>query len=614
MNARSSLIVLLSAVLLALATAAQVLAANTATNPMPADGAAVPPMYYDESLYLLLDFTPGLGAVSHTGYFSDAYSDVAARDPAHCLGSPPIPELSPTAFLVGFDYPEIPEFARISLEECKTYYWCVDEFDGQKTWPGNVWAFTVMPKKAWNPNPPDGARGVIPDPNVTLTWERGDVDLIRYEISYRIYYGTDRDAVQAATTPNADITAQRYEISTLAPATDYFWRIDTIQRRVAPPFLFITTTGDVWTFQTSESIIYVDDDATGANDGSSWSNAYKFLQDALADANASPKPIEIHVAQGIYKPDQGTGITPGDRTTAFQLINGVTIKGGYAGFGEYTPDARDYIRYETILSGDLAGNDVEGLELSELRDHPSRLENSYHVFFNWALNLDQNAALEGFTITGGNARDPGAGGGMYNYFHGSPKVSECTFIHNSASNGGGMFNEISDPTIECCVFIGNRADSAGGGMYNVRANPKIKDCSLTANSAKWSGGAISNSYSNPRIERCQIKDNSAELHYGGGIYNGESSPYLENCFFTGNSAESGGGVYNINRSSPTVKLCSFTANSARYNGGGMFNYGWSAKLEACTFSNNSANRGGGGIYNEHYSRAILDGCSFTSNT
>ena len=38
-------------------------------------------------------------------------------------------------------------------------------------------------------------------------------------------------------------------------------------------------------------IIYVDDAAAGANDGSSWENAFNFLQDALADANSADKQV-----------------------------------------------------------------------------------------------------------------------------------------------------------------------------------------------------------------------------------------------------------------------------------------------------------------------------------
>ncbi|MHC4440854.1 MAG: hypothetical protein ACYS3S_26190, partial [Planctomycetota bacterium] len=47
----------------------------------------------------------------------------------------------------------------------------------------------------------------------------------------------------------------------------------------------------------------------------------------------------------------------GDRTVAFQLKKGVTLRGGYAGFGEPDPNAREISLYETILSGDLNGDD-----------------------------------------------------------------------------------------------------------------------------------------------------------------------------------------------------------------------------------------------------------------
>ena len=50
---------------------------------------------------------------------------------------------------------------------------------------------------------------------------------------------------------------------------------------------------------------YVDDDAPALGDGLSWDTAYRFLQDALADAEAAAGALtEIHVAQGVYPPDR----------------------------------------------------------------------------------------------------------------------------------------------------------------------------------------------------------------------------------------------------------------------------------------------------------------------
>ena len=49
---------------------------------------------------------------------------------------------------------------------------------------------------------------------------------------------------------------------------------------------------------TSAKIIYVDADAKGLNNGTSWPNAYTHLQSALLDAASGN---QIWVAEGVYK-------------------------------------------------------------------------------------------------------------------------------------------------------------------------------------------------------------------------------------------------------------------------------------------------------------------------
>ncbi len=332
-------------------------------------------------------------------------------------------------------------------------------------------------------------------------------------------------------------------------------------------------------------IIYVDADAAGAGDGSSWADAYNFLQDALAAVITGD---EIRIAQGIYKPDQGAAVAAGDRTATFQLVVGVTVKGGYAGFGEPNPDARDIDTYKTILSGDLAGNDGPGFA--------NNAENSYHVVT--GSGTDATGVLDGVTITAGNANGVdiyGDGSGMYND-QGSPTLKDCTFSDNWASSGGGggMYNgNSSSPGLTDCTFIGNWPD----GMDNYDSSPTLDNCTFTGN---FKG--MHNENSNPILDGCTFVGNDR------GMYNDESSPMLSDCLFNGHD----GAMYNWNGSSPSLTNCSFNGNSAS-SGGGMKNENANPVLTNCTFTGNSASTSGGGMYN-YYSNPSLTNCTFKENS
>jgi parallel beta-helix repeat protein/predicted outer membrane repeat protein len=413
-------------------------------------------------------------------------------------------------------------------------------------------------------------------------------------------------------------------------------------------------------------VIYVDVNTPDNNDGSDWANAYKYLQDALADADSDPDVDEIRVAQGTYTPDSNSADPNGngDREATFGLINGVTLKGGYAGYGAPDPNARDVGLYETILSGDLDGNDVDLNEPSDLHHDSTRSENSFSVVI--GSGTDSSAVLDGFTITAGHANDLQAdvnspannGGGMYNN-SGSPTVLNCTFLRNSAkliwspvriaggggmfnlnsspalqnckfvenitftgeliSAGGAMFNINSNPTLVNCVFSGNVAtgfdsDYIGGGMCNYGSSPSLVDCSFVGNLAYWGGGGMFNDYnSTPALTGCTFRDNWGH-YYGGAMFNERSSLILTNCAFEQNAANiRGGGIHNGRDCRSTITNCTFSANASGGGGGGMYNYyGTSAIVTNCEFVENRAGGEGGGMAGEN-AELILRRCTFSAN-
>jgi hypothetical protein len=448
-------------------------------------------------------------------------------------------------------------------------------------------------RQASNPNPADGA--MIISITADLNWTAG-LDAT----SHDVYFGTNSPGVF-----QGNQTATTFDPGTMAYYTKYYWRIDEIN----PSGI---TTGAIWSFTTLSS-------------------------------PPPPPPLAGTNEQAAVE-------TTDDREATFQLINGVVIKGGYAGLGEPNEDARDIEVYKTVLSGDLLGNDGPGFA--------NNGENSYHVVT--GSGCDETAILDGFTITAGNANEnypsPHAnGGGMYNY-SGNPTLINCTFIANSAvRDGGGMFNgRQSSPTITNCSFIDNSSNH-GGGISSWPGSPVVSDCNFSGNSAEF-GGAVFNYDSLSTLTNCIFSNNYAEL-WGGAIcstfilpeeQNNSGSPgeetnnensiplfadytfsnsssgsesnintlsdssTLTDCTFTGNSAMAGGGVCYIVEGNPSLDNCTFVGNSAQI-GGGLVGAISTMTVTNCKFSGNSGEFYGGAFYNESGSAKITN-CIFSQNT
>ncbi|MFH1377304.1 MAG: choice-of-anchor Q domain-containing protein [Planctomycetota bacterium] len=344
-------------------------------------------------------------------------------------------------------------------------------------------------------------------------------------------------------------------------------------------------------------IVYVKADATGANDGSSWNNAFVDLQDSLS---LTVTNYDIWVASGTYVPT----VPNGDRNISFLMKDDVNLYGGFNGT-ETMLDQRDWETNVSILSGDLNGNDI---------GFTNNGENSYTV-----VTGCNNVTLDGFTITGGNSNSASIyGGGMYNFIV-SPIVKNCIFSGNSASHGGGIYNAQSTATFTNVSFILNSVSGNGGGIYNYMSPITLINCTFSMNSAGGDGGGMKNSSSSSILRNCTFEGNTASSN-GGGLQNNNSALQLTNCTFSVNSANVGGGgmhnsidTFSLTPSiTPVLNNCIFNENSAG-DGGGMFNARYSTySLSSCTFTLNTASTNGGGIYN-FYSSSTISNSAFAGN-
>jgi len=355
-------------------------------------------------------------------------------------------------------------------------------------------------------------------------------------------------------------------------------------------------------------VVYVKHDATGANNGSSWADAYTDVQDALDNALSGS---ELWIAAGTYNPG---GSTPSP-SVYYSLPNNLELYGGFGGT-ETMRSQRDWTVNLTILSGDLAGDDLPDDYIT------NRSDNVKHIMWLDA-NINNNTIIDGIYFRNGQTDGVSGSGnnrrGAAILTFGAPIIQNCQFEQNFGWFGA-VYPRYSGSTgtkILDCKFIKNSGGS-GGGIFTLQNNDlEIKRCQFTENQANYGGGLYQSS-SITTIENCLFIDNSV-INSGGGMYSYNSFYVLSGSAFVRNLApnSSGGGLLNaLNDSSVANIINSTFVNNEAGWGAGLTNSGknLTVTIDSCLFQNNIATVNGGGLSNSDEVACTLTNSEFVENT
>ena len=330
--------------------------------------------------------------------------------------------------------------------------------------------------------------------------------------------------------------------------------------------------------------IFVKFDAAGANNGTSWVNAYTKLEPALS---AAAPGQNIWVAAGTYRPDS----TVNPVTKDFVLQSGVNLWGGFAGT-ETALSQRNLLVNVTTLNGDQKGDDIAG-DFTQKRS-----DNSLHILRVENGNPADRSIVDGFRFRGGNTLTANPadvtqtrGGAILAVA--KLTVRNCLFTDNFANAGivtanGPLSTGI---LVDRCVFDGNLAATSSAGVLMLTVTGGEVNNSTFRNNTTNRGCVYPDNSTGIVVDSCLFEANKTSgQNFGAAMFTWQSSYSVTNCTFRGNVCYNAL-VYNDGREGGKFgswENCLFENNKATNFGGGLYNWQANCSIRNCTFRNNTA--------------------------
>jgi parallel beta-helix repeat protein len=152
------------------------------------------------------------------------------------------------------------------------------------------------------------------------------------------------------------------------------------------------------------------------------------------------------------------------------------------------------------------------------------------------------------------------GGGIMCVDYSNAIIVNNEITGNSTNNSGGGIRSYNNPTIIGNIITGNSANGSGGGIRCDGTQPIIRDNVISYNTSNQTGGGIGfiHSFCTPTIVNNVVTHNSASTNGGGIVCLDGAFPTIDSCTISNNEM---GGVYLTGAANIIVRNSNIAGNT-----------------------------------------------------